>query len=96
MGCRFLLTVAPTNRDLPQSEDAEDAEEASSSSGSESENDTPEAEVSIAEIGSEKSLTKQDIMEKMNAMLAERRKLDDSGLPGKVLAFKFSIKSEVS
>ena len=97
-GCRFLLTVAPTNRDLPQSDldklEGEDEEEASSS-GSDSGIDEPSADVRVTQISSDKALTKQDIMEKMNAMLAERRKNDDSGLPSKVLAFKFSIKSEV-
>ena len=100
--CRFLLTVAPTNRDLPQSdqeksdgeEDDDDEEEEASSSGSESESNRPSADVQITQISSDKALTKQDIMEKMNAMLAERRKSDD-GLPSKVLAFKFSLKSEV-
>lgn len=100
--CRFLLTVAPTNRDLPQSDqeksdgeedDNEEEDEEASSSGSESESNRPSADVQITQISSDKALTKQDIMEKMNAMLAERRK--DDGLPSKVLAFKFSLKSEV-
>ena len=92
--------MAPTNRDLPQSDsdklEDEDDEEEASSSGSDSGTDEPTADIRVTQLSSDKALTKQDIMEKMNAMLAERRKNDDSGLPSKVLAFKFSIKSEVS
>ncbi len=93
------MTVAPTNRDLPPSDyekDQEDWEEEASSSGSDSGEDESVTEVQVTQLSSDKVLTKEDIMEKMNAMLAERRKEDDPGLPSKVLAFKFSLKSEVS
>lgn len=69
-------------------------EQEAASTSAESEADSkPISAVEVTPVDPNKILTKKDIMEKMNAMLAEKK--GDSDAPAKLMAFKLSIKSGV-